>query len=182
MNGWKSSVRESDHNLNRNCLLVLILLALCGCRYSVRSVTPAHIKRVQIIPFENQTDRRDLSADLMILLKKEFRATAGVKIVSENPDGIITGKITKYKKRPLIESTDNRIIESQLIIQAEISFYDKRKEKWIIQSGTASNINTNNRSGIFQHRSDGSGEDLERNDAIHDLAKALVRVIETGSW
>ncbi len=159
-----------------------IILALSGCRYSVRSVAPAHIKRVQIKPFENLTDRRDLSADLMLQFKKEFRATAGVKIVSKNPDGIITGKITKYKKRPLIESTDDRIIESQLLIQADISFWDNRKEKWIIQSSSASNINTNNRSGIFRLQSNGSGEGQKRDEAIQDLAKALVRVVETGSW
>ena len=167
--------------LRLSVLLTFLLLAL-GCRYNIRSTTPPHIRRVRVDSFKNATDKRNLSFELITALKRELRSSAGIKIVTKDADGLISGRILSYTKKPLIEDTRDRIIESQIIITAEISFRDVRNEKWIIRKARTSNSNINHRSGIYRLTPEGSGEDSASRNAVNELARALMRVIETESW
>lgn len=85
---------------------VLVLAALAavsastpGCMYSFRagSFPPAHIRTIAIEPFENETARFELSAELYDRLLRTLPGALGVRTAgAEVADAIVRGSILRY--------------------------------------------------------------------------------------
>jgi hypothetical protein len=80
--------------------LVLASLALAGCNYSFRagSFPPPHIRTIAIEPFDNQTNRFELSAELYDRLLRNLPGALGIRTAGVDvADAIVRGSITRYE-------------------------------------------------------------------------------------
>jgi len=74
-------------------------LLLGACNYSFRagSFPPPHISTIAIVPFENQTDRFELSAELYDQLLRTLPGSLGIRTAGADvADAIVRGTITRY--------------------------------------------------------------------------------------
>ncbi|MEX2048991.1 MAG: LptE family protein [Gemmatimonadota bacterium] len=81
-------------------VLVLASLALTGCNYSFRagSFPPPHIRTIAIEPFDNQTNRFELSAELYDRLLRNLPGALGIRTAGVDvADAIVRGSITRYE-------------------------------------------------------------------------------------
>jgi len=78
---------------------IAALLALAACNYSFRagSFPPQHISTIAIEPFENQTARFELSAELYDQLLRTLPGSLGIRTAGADvADAIVRGTITRY--------------------------------------------------------------------------------------
>jgi len=82
------------------CLGTLgVVVATAGCNYSFRagSFPPEHVRTIAIEPFENETTRFELSAELYDQLLRNLPAALGIRTAGADlADAIVRGSITRY--------------------------------------------------------------------------------------
>jgi hypothetical protein len=77
----------------------VLLAAASGCNYSFRagSFPPPHIRTIAIQPFENSTNRFELSAELYDQLLRNLPGALGIRTAGlDVADAIVRGSITRY--------------------------------------------------------------------------------------
>jgi hypothetical protein len=78
---------------------ILLALAASGCNYSFRagSFPPPHIRTIAIQPFDNTTNRFELSAELYDQLLRNLPGALGIRTAGADvADAIVRGSITRY--------------------------------------------------------------------------------------
>jgi hypothetical protein len=79
---------------------VLLTAVLAGsCNYSFRagSFPPPHIRTIAIQPFENDTNRFEVSAELYEQLLRNLPGALGIRTAGADvADAIVRGSITRY--------------------------------------------------------------------------------------
>lgn len=81
------------------CGALLALIAVSGCNYSFRagSFPPPHIRTIAIEPFENETTRFELSAELYDQLLRNLPGALGIRTAGVDvADAIVRGSINRY--------------------------------------------------------------------------------------
>jgi hypothetical protein len=76
-----------------------LLLSAAGCNYSfvAGSFPPPHIRTIAIEPFENETTRFELSAELYDQLLRNLPGALGIRTAGVDvADAIVRGSITRY--------------------------------------------------------------------------------------
>ncbi|HUP51770.1 MAG TPA: LptE family protein [Longimicrobiales bacterium] len=76
-----------------------LLLMATGCNYSFRagSFPPPHIRTIAIEPFDNETTRFELSAELYDQLLRNLPGALGIRTAGlDVADAIVRGSITRY--------------------------------------------------------------------------------------
>jgi hypothetical protein len=79
--------------------VAVALLVLAACNYSFRagSFPPPHIRTIAIEPFDNQTTRFELSAELYDQLLRNLPGALGIRTAGlDVADAIVRGSITRY--------------------------------------------------------------------------------------
>jgi hypothetical protein len=79
--------------------ILAVALAAAGCNYSFRagSFPPPHIRTIAIEPFENETTRFELSAELYDQLLRNLPGALGIRTAGVDvADAIVRGSITRY--------------------------------------------------------------------------------------
>jgi hypothetical protein len=77
----------------------VLLAAASGCNYSFRagSFPPPHIRTIAIQPFENSTNRFELSAELYDQLLRNLPGALGIRTAGlDVADASVRGSITRY--------------------------------------------------------------------------------------
>ena len=86
----------------RRAALAVVFLttgSLTGCLYSFRagSFPPEHIRTIAIEPFENQTTRFELSAELYDQLLRNLPSALGIRTAGMDvADAVVRGSINRY--------------------------------------------------------------------------------------
>ena len=78
---------------------LLALLAAVACNYSFRagSFPPPHIQTIAIEPFDNETTRFELSAELYDQLLRNLPGALGIRTAGADvADAVVRGSITRY--------------------------------------------------------------------------------------
>ncbi|HIF08150.1 MAG TPA: hypothetical protein EYQ64_14800 [Gemmatimonadetes bacterium] len=126
------------HNANRkvkSCcsgfLALIVVLAIEGCVYSFRSGSfPDHIRTVAILPFDNDTNRFELTQEIHDQLLRELPRSLGVTNAGEEvADAVIQGRISRYDlTAPLFRpgQQDDRVdvLQRQVNIRVEVELID----------------------------------------------------------
>jgi hypothetical protein len=80
-------------------VVLLAVLAVAACNYSFRagSFPPAHIRTIAIEPFENRTNRFELSAELYDQLLTNLPGALGIRTAGADiADAVVRGSITRF--------------------------------------------------------------------------------------
>ena len=107
-----------------------MLLAVQGCSYSFRSGSfPDHIRTVAILPFENDTNRFDLTQELHEQMLRELPRSLGIVNAGEDAaDAIVRGRITSYTlSTPLFrpgQQDQVDVLQRQVALRIDVEIVD----------------------------------------------------------
>jgi hypothetical protein len=78
---------------------VVLSLVVSGCAYSFRagSFPPEHVKTIAVQPFDNETNRFELSGELYDQLLRNLPRALGIRTAGEDlADAVVRGSIMRY--------------------------------------------------------------------------------------
>ena len=106
--------------------MILILIIVIGCSYSVYSSSYPHLKTVNIQSFENKTTEYDLEENILNQITNLFQDDGRLKIVDLNPDCTLEGTILDYSDK-ISDFSDAGIDEYEVKILLNLKFIDLKK-------------------------------------------------------
>jgi hypothetical protein len=124
-----SGLRRSDA---ARALAAFALALLAGCNYTFQAGSgfPPHVQTLAVIPFENETDRFEISQELHQLLLDELPRTFGVRTGSEEfAEAVVRGTIRQYvvqadSYRPEATGDRTQVITRQVSVSVEVQVID----------------------------------------------------------
>lgn len=112
-------------------LAPLMAAVLSGCNYSFRAGAgfPDYIRTVAILPFENDTNRFELTDNLYQELQSQLPAALGLNPASqEAADAVVRGVITGYNvSTPNYRATDSgaaQVLQRQVTLRIQVQIVD----------------------------------------------------------
>ena len=153
-------------------LMVLAVLATAGCNYGFRSGSfPDHIRTVAILPFENDTNRFELTQEIHNELLRALPSALGVTNAGEDvADAVIQGRIMRYDMTaPLFQANQQNdnvdVLQRQVNIRVQVELIDL-VENLILWDDQG--LNTQ---GQYL---EGESEEVGRAEAIELLVQSIV--------
>ncbi len=108
------------------------VLAAGGCNYGFRSGSfPDHIRTVAILPFDNDTNRFELTQEIHEQLLRALPSALGVTNAGEDvADAVVQGRIVRYDMTtPLFRSSQQAgqvdVLQRQVSIRVEVELVDQ---------------------------------------------------------
>lgn len=160
--------------------LALALLLPTGCRTSVNSGLPKHIKTVEVEIFQNKTMYKSIEAWLTRDIIDEINADPTVRVVSNNGDAVIYGEIVNVTRQTLRDTTNSQPNTVKIVLDVSYSFYDNVKKTYIVDSKVLNSSSTGYSHGISEYGRGQISEDGERS-AAKAVASEIVRQT-IGMW
>ncbi|MBL8862109.1 MAG: hypothetical protein JNK02_08860 [Planctomycetes bacterium] len=162
--------------MRRAAALALGLCALTagGCGYSTGLRVADRIGSVGVTFFQNSTLERDVERPLQDALTASVRSLTDVPIADHgSAEVLLRGTILEYRRRGGIRSTDNELLETGLLLEAEAGLYDRRSDRPLGPQRRA-------RVWVGYVLDDPSGEAQARDRAIRHVADELVLELFAG--
>lgn len=154
--------------------VVLLALLTAGCSYSFRagSFPPEHVRTIAVLPFDNETNRFELSGELHDKLLRGLPRALGIRTAGEDvADAIVRGSITRYdvvapNYRSAAGGQAAQVLQRQVNIVVSVEIVDLVENVilWESRSVTAQ--------GEFLEASE--TEDVGREEAIELLVQKIV--------
>jgi hypothetical protein len=111
-------------------ILPVILLVVCSCGYSAKTLLPQHIKKIYIPNFENETTRYGIEQNVTTTVTDAFVSDGRLSVVSEGEaDAMLRGVITAYERGPLTFDRAQTVDEFKIEIVVSVEFEDLRQGK-----------------------------------------------------
>ncbi len=111
-------------------VLLLVLVTVCGCGYTTKSLISRDIETIYIPIFGNETFRRDLEFGLAKELKDEVLSKTSLRIVDKAiADAVLTGTITKVQETMLISGTSDNIVENRISLFVDFKLVERGRGK-----------------------------------------------------
>lgn len=156
----------------RSAALVLTLLVV-GCNYSFRagSFPPPHIQTISIQPFDNETARFELSAELYDQLLRNLPGALGIRTAGEDvADAVVRGTINRYdvvapNYRAGAAGEPAQVLQRQVNISVTVQIVDLVENVILWESSNVTAL------GEFP---EGSPEETGRQRAIELLVQEIV--------
>jgi len=116
--------------------VVLAVLALAGCGYrlrgtgNLRDVLPAHVKKIAIPVFKNQTTRFELDKNLTNAVIDEFVVRGKVEITTAAAaDAVLTGEILVFNPSPVAFSPGKGTADRYMVtVVTKIELKDSKSQ------------------------------------------------------
>ena len=111
-------------------LALIAALTAGGCNYGFRSGSfPDHIRTVAILPFDNDTNRFELTQEIHDELLQALPSALGVTNAGEDvADAVVRGRIVRYDlTAPLFQANQNDqvdVLQRQVSIRVEVELVD----------------------------------------------------------
>ena len=150
----------------------LIVLALAGCGYTTKPLTPDNVRTIYVPIFDNRTFRRGLEFQLTQAVKTEILYKSDLRIASRaSADTELIGEIVEVRENVLMEDLHDDIVETGVTITVDIVWRDRRTNRILLEhkdiSDTAEFIVT---------RGESIGTATE--EAFRDLAERIVSLLQ----
>ena len=152
--------------------MFIAVLTAGGCNYSFRSGSfPDHIRTVAILPFDNDTNRFELTQEIHEELLRTLPRALGVTNAGEDvADALVQGRIVRYDMTaPLFRSGQQagqvEVLQRQVSIRVEVELIDL-VENLILWDGRG--LSTQ---GQYL---EGESEEVGRTEAIELLVQRIV--------
>ncbi|MCC8189449.1 MAG: LPS assembly lipoprotein LptE [Planctomycetes bacterium] len=169
----------------RFIIAALLTLAVAGtlasgCRTSVSSGLPPHIRLVEVHIFQNKTMYKSIEAWITRDIIDRINLDPRIRVVSNNGDAVITGEIVDVRRETLRETTTNEPGTVRITIEATYSFYDQVRNVYIIEDAPINSAETGSSFGIYEYSRGGQSEEGERSAARAMAGEIVRRTI--GMW
>lgn len=173
--------RRTDHRARaaraaprgRWVLALVVVALLGGCNYSFRagSFPPPHIETISIEPFENETARFELSAELYDQLLRNLPGALGIRTAGgEVADAVVRGSINRYdvaapNYRSGAAGRPAEVLQRQVNISVSVQIIDLVENVILWESSSVTAL------GEFP---EGAPEETGRQRAIELLVQEIV--------
>lgn len=173
-------VRDPRHcapNRRHRTASVLVLVAatlLTDCNYSFRSGAgvPEHVRTLAVLPFENDTNRFELTQEVHDALVRQLPRALGLTTAGEEAaDAVVSGTILSYDlSAPLYSQGDQagsvQVLQRQVILVVEVELLD-RAENLILWDQSSLRVQG-------QYLDASETEETGRTEAIELLVQEIV--------
>ena len=166
--------------MKKRFALLLCLLCLTGCRWTMHSGLPEHIRTVEIESFRNMTFDPGLDAKLTVMLKKMAMEDPQVRLVNEGGDARLSGRILSVTRRSQRLGRDDRPLDMMIEIVVEYTFFDEVEQRYLTALRRISSRQANSLAGLYR-TNDPEGESKALDDALEALAREVIRG-SIGMW
>jgi len=154
--------------------LALAVLALSGCNYSFRAGSgfPESIQTVAVLPFENETNRFELTDAVHRQLLQELPRALGLQPAGEDvADAVVRGTISRYNLsapnyRPSAGGERAEVLQRQVQISVAVQIVDLQRGLILWEE--------NNVSAQGQYLEESETEEVARAEAIELLVQDIV--------
>lgn len=153
--------------------IFVLMLSVGSCNYSFRSGSfPDHIRTVAILPFENDTNRFELTQEIHEALLQELPRALGITNAAEDAaQSVIRGRILRYDLttplyRPGAGTGQIDVLQRQVGIQVQVEFIDT-VEDMVLWDNSSLGIQG-------QYSEESEGEEVGRAEAILLLVQRIV--------
>ena len=154
--------------------LVIVALAVAGCNYSLNQGAgfPAHIRTVAVLPFENETNRFELTQEVHEALLRQLPRSLGLNPAGEQAaDVVISGSILNYDlTAPLYrrgaETETVQVLQREVVLTVKVEILD-RENYTILWDQTQLRV-------VGQYLDASETEDVGRSEAIRLLVQEIV--------
>jgi Lipopolysaccharide-assembly len=119
----------------KNVIIIIILMVLSACTYSVYSSGLPHLKTISIKSFQNKTTEYNLEEDVFNSLSDDFSNDGRLSIVTISPDCIVEGAILDYSN-DVLSYAGSTVDEYKVQILFNITFTDLTKNTIIWQDNS----------------------------------------------
>lgn len=145
------SARPGPRAERRASLAVLVaaavVLAPAGCNYSFRAGAgfPEHVRTIAVLPFENETNRFELTQEVHEALLRRVPRALGLNPAGENEaDAVLSGRILRYElTAPLYRQTGGsgagrqgvQVLQREVVLVVEVEVLDREEYLVLWEAG-----------------------------------------------
>ena len=121
-------------------------LLLAGCLYSFKAGAgfPDYVRTVAVVPFENQTNRPELTDEVFLALMRDFPRSQGLQPAGEDvADAVVVGVIKRYdlstpSYRPGAAGENAQVLQRQVSIMVEVHIINQVDNKVLWENASVS--------------------------------------------
>lgn len=159
------------------CLLAVpaaAVLSLAGCMYSFTAGAgfPEHIRTIAVVPFENDTNRFELTQEVHEALLRQLPRSLGLTTAGEETaDAVVTGTIQRYElTAPLYrrgqQAESVQVLQREVVLVVAVEVLD-RENYTILWDQQQLRV-------VGQYLDASETEDVGRTEAIELLVQEIV--------
>ncbi len=148
-----------------------IILVITGCSYSVRSNAYPHLRRLQILAFENRSTEFTLGDIVINRLSASFRDDGRLRLVTLQPDCQIDGSIVSFREKIHSFDAANNVQDYIVSISFSITFTDLQKNQVLYENKTLI------LSEIYKVSAESTSRFESKEDAINEICEKLFKNI-----
>lgn len=153
-------------------LLVAVLATACNYSFRAGAGFPESIETVAVLPFENETNRFELTDEVHQQLLRELPRALGVQPAGEDvADAVVRGSITRYdlsapNYRPSEGGERAEVLQREVRIGVAVQIVDLQRGLILWEN---SNLSANG-----QYLEESETEQVARTEAIELLVQSIV--------
>lgn len=151
--------------------LLTVLMALSGCSYSVYSNVYPHLKKIRVMPFENQSAEFGITEKVYNQLSLEFRNDGRLRVVTQQPDCLLEGSIISFEERVYSYDAANNVQDYQLRLSLSISFTDLIRNEVIYENQSLTIVEA------YAVSAESTAKSKTKEEAIDELISTLFKTI-----
>ena len=145
-------------------IIILTVLLIAGCSYSVYTTGHPHLKTIQILAVENQTSNYDLRDLVFNSLVDSYESDGRLKLVGLSPDCQLECSILDYSNK-IVSYSGSSIDEYEVRVLLEVTFTDLKKNLVIWQNGSlmkSERYSLSDENSIFKSEEDAQEEIMSK--------------------
>ena len=116
-------------------IIMLTVLLISGCSYSVYTTGYPHLKTIHVLPIENQTSNYDLRDMVFNFLVDNYESDGRLKLVGLSPDCHLECHILDYANK-IVSYSGSSIDEYEVRVLFDVTFTDLKKNQVIWQNSS----------------------------------------------
>lgn len=161
--------------VKRIIYLMMVLMALSGCSYSVYSNVYPHLKKIRVMPFENQSAEFGISEKVYNQLSVAFRNDGRLKVVNQQPDCLLEGGVISFEERVYSYDAANNVQDYQLRLTLAISFTDLIRNEVIYENKSLTLMEA------YAVSTESTAKSKSKEEAIDELINSLFKTVVQNS-
>jgi len=159
-------------------VLLLLVVLLGGCGYTVHGTLPSHINTVAVPIFRNHTPEPAIESLITRAVVEAFSTNGRLKVVSSGQaDAILDGEITNYSISSIAFDRDANVRQYRLLVTVNLRMRDVRRNTVLFQqSGVSEQADFRVQNAVSQTI---SREETALRAAAVDIGRAIVSLAIT---
>jgi hypothetical protein len=157
--------------VKRIIIFLLTIVLFAGCSYSVYSNAYPHLKRIQLMAFDNKSSEFTLGDIVYNRLSADFRDDGRLRLVTQQPDCQAEGSIVSFSEKIYSYDTANNVQDYNIVISFSVTFTDLINNKVLYENKSLQV------SEIYAVSTESTSRFKTRDEAINEICDKLFKTI-----